>query len=148
MDGGAEPQSLVPVLNIPRLYPKALHKTWDVNTYVLMIVNRSSDGDIKLGGPFHHSGIGFLLHPLLPHIHHSYITLTLTFFNGSAESGADIKKWVTVSPPLPVKSGTNSEAAKQVDISTHTLSHTKLFPRNNSKSMLPFPVSCQSTIII
>ena len=43
-DGGAETQSLVSLRNIPGLNPKSLRNKYDVNTYVLLMLIRPSNG--------------------------------------------------------------------------------------------------------
>ena len=53
MGDGAEPQSLFssPYTSIFGLNPKYLRSEYDVKTYVLLIVIRQSDGNVKPGGP-------------------------------------------------------------------------------------------------
>ena len=51
-DGGAEPQSLVSVLNIPGLDPKSFHAACDVKAYVLLMAIRPPDGDVKPDSQF------------------------------------------------------------------------------------------------
>ena len=79
-DGGAETQSLVSVANIPGLNPKSLSSAYGVKKYVLLLAIRSSDGDVKPGGPLVLSKIivnadtEFFRHSSLPDIHHSRTT--------------------------------------------------------------------------